>query len=409
MINTLRRAVDSSKRVTSIDFSIYSMSTSPDDTAITDKYKDIWLSERYDREASRDVIGYLKSILDGEPKDSEGWKATEWEDYLVVQVPPDAIDTPEIATVDGDAVRRQQAVEAESRLTALREAFGSVAGVTAQPISGPEHARIVARHWAGTRHPEHEELADGGVSMASNLDHSPPDAETEDLPPLDPSLTDRFSARVGQALTSVRDAVRGRREHDAPSPGERRTEQIKELLAASRWDERPADDMVVAGDQFCRSYWIGDWPTQARAKFLKELHTMRGIDMSVHHRFEARETDEVKDELKQDTGEIDASIIERKDGNNPLDADVLEDEMDAYVAFFKLIHHTDVQPWDVSSYVTVRAGDRHRRGRNGDLRMRELRDPDHIVDRAERRQRPRHQIPRELPLSGMWQDRNDPI
>lgn len=77
MINSLRKGIDGSKTLSDIDFSLYSLSTSPDAAELTEKYKQVWLSERYDRERFRDVIGYLKSILDGEPKESEGWKATE--------------------------------------------------------------------------------------------------------------------------------------------------------------------------------------------------------------------------------------------------------------------------------------------------------------------------------------------
>ncbi len=358
MIDSLRRGIDGSKTASDIDWSIYSMTVSPDDTEITDKYKDVWLSERYDRANSRDVIGYLKSIIDGEPKDSEGWKATEWETYLVVQVPPDEVDTPEIESIDTDSVRRQQQVDAESCLSALREAFNSVAGVTARPISSADHARLVARHWAGTRHPrDFEGVTDGGVSMADVDTDAPEDgAPTEDLPPLNSSTRDRLEATVANAVAGVRDAISSDESH--PSPKQRHTERIKEILAAAQWDERPDDDMVVAGDQYCRTYWIADWPVRPKAMFLKELHTMRGIDMSVHHRIDARDKTAVKDELQADTGTIDASIAERKDGSSPLDADVLQDEMDEYVTFFKLLHHTDVQPWEMSSYVTVRAGAR---------------------------------------------------
>lgn len=360
MVNALRSGLDSAVE---IDFSVYSMSTSPDDTHITDKYKDIWLSDRYDRADSRDVIGYLKSIIKFESQRNDVTNATAWEHYLVVSVPPDEIDTPELDHVDTDAAKMAQQVEADSRLTTLCKAFGSVSGVEAKPITGPKHARVVARHWAGTRHPsDFDDMTDEPVSIAEGIEAETlgtgdSTSSSDDLPPLDPSLPERVGAGLGAAISTALRGVVG--ESDPPAnPAQWGDDRINELLGASRWDERPSDDMVVVGDQYCRSYWIGDWPTRPTAKFLKELHTLRGIDMSVHHRFDARETAAVKEELKQATTQIDASITERKDGANALDAGVLEDEMDSYVQLFKLIHHTDVQPWGMSTYVTVRAGDR---------------------------------------------------
>ncbi|WP_330633799.1 VirB4 family type IV secretion system protein [Halocatena halophila] len=359
MVNTLRRSIDGSQRLSEIDFSIYSMAVSPDPAAITEKYRDVWLSERWGRETNGDILGYLRTIIEGEPDDSESWKATEWEQYLVVQVGPDDIETPDANRISGETIRQQQQIEAERRLKALREAFSAVPGVTAQPVSGTEHARVVARHWAGTRSPnDFSTVTDGGVTMATDLEQSPQESDREeDLPPLDPSMSDRLIARVNAVLDRMGSTF-SRNNASGPSPDERHVERLKELISAARWDERPGDDMVVAGDQFCRTFWIADWPVRARALFLKELHTMRGIDLSIHHRFQSRDSEAVKEELKTDAGSIDASIVERKDGNNPLDADVLADEMDAYVAFFKLLHHTDVQPWEVSTYVTVRAGTR---------------------------------------------------
>lgn len=68
MINTLRKGIDRSKQLSEADFSVYLMSAGEDTAATTGKYRDVWLSERYDRERFRDVIGYLKSVINVEPK-----------------------------------------------------------------------------------------------------------------------------------------------------------------------------------------------------------------------------------------------------------------------------------------------------------------------------------------------------
>lgn len=354
MVNSLRRRIDSSQRLSDVDFSVYLMNAGTDVTDITAKYRDVWESDRYDRKRYGDVVGYLKSILDFEPKRGEISQATDWEIYLVVHVDEDAIDPTDIGHVSDDAVRQQQQVEAESRLTALREAFGSVPGVGARPITAPAHARVIARHWAGTRHPPgFDGITDASVSVGTGT--ALEDGASTELPPRESSLSlsQRFAAGLGGMLS-----LGGTESAAASSPPQRTTDRIQELLAGSRWDVRPDDDMVVAGNQFCRTYYIGDWPVRAKALFLKELHTLRGIDLSVHHRFESRETETAKDEIQQMAGSIDASAVERDNAGNLLDAKALETEMDAYVTLFLLLDQEDIQAWDMSSYVTVRAGDR---------------------------------------------------
>lgn len=349
MINVLRRDID--KKITDIDWSVYSTNTPSDPTEITGKYRDVWLAELsdwYDGEQSWDLMGLLESIVDWEPERTETWKTAEWETYLVVAVGPDEIDAPPVGALDSSTHQQQQQVEAESRLTRVRKAFSSVAGLETQPIGGAEHARLIARHWAGARHPFATDVADDApVSVWPGYD-SDQSAQRSDTAsrPVEPSV-----------LSQVRSLVPfTQQEPEAPALiGD---DRINELLASSQYDERPDGDMVVVGEQYARTFWIADWPTRPAAKVLKELHTMRGIDLDVHLRFNARDTERVKDELKEDTSNIDASILERKENTNPLDATVLEDEMDAFVDLFLLLHHTEIQPWAMNMYVTVRAGNR---------------------------------------------------
>lgn len=348
MINALRKGIDSSIED---NFSVYSTSTCPEPRDITEKYREVWLSEwdEDDGDAS-DTRGYLESIIDWEPTRCEMAMATEWEHYLVVAVGPDAIDAPPVGTTDTTAQRKQQQVEAERRLTTLGHAFSGVTGVEVEEIGGAAHARVIARHWAGAQHPFHvdEEFDRAPVSVWPDYD---PDALEQ--PTAEPARTGRPSI-----LSRLRTLIPiGGATTASPSstPGDAR---IKEVLAGSQYDERPDGDLIVVGEQYCRTLRVADWPTHPTVKFLKRLHTLRGVDADVHLRFKSRDTDAVKAQLKDETGEIDASIMERKEASNPLDAGVLEDEMDAFVTLFNLLHHTDVQPWDLTMYVTVRAGNR---------------------------------------------------
>ncbi len=358
MINSLRKGIDSS--IEGVDFSIYPTSTRPEPRAITEKYREVWLSEWDEDETSaRDMRGYLESIIDWEPERCEIAKATEWEYYVVVSVGPDEIDAPPVGSTDASSRRQQQQVAAEKRLTKVRQAFGSVPGVDAQPIGGAAHARVIARHWAGAQHPFH--------SDSDAIERAPvtiwPDYE-DDLD-RDPDVTPQPATT--SVLSRLRALVPVGNEEFPATPATIGDDRITEVLAGSRYDERPGSDMVVVGEQYARTYWIADWPTRSNAKFLKKLLTLRGVDVDVHLRFTSRDTDTVTEQLKDETGEVDASIMDRKEAANPLDAKVLEDEMDSFVQLFLLLHHTDIQPWGMTMYVTVRVGTRQALAHADDL------------------------------------------
>ena len=82
---------------------------------------------------------------------------------------------------------------------------------------------------------------------------------------------------------------------------------------------------------------------------------MRGVDVDVCLDVRARDKRMTELELKDTIGEIDANIDERKDVSD-VSAILVEDDLDPYVKMYKLLHHTQAQPWDLSGYVTVRAG-----------------------------------------------------
>ena len=132
-------------------------------------------------------------------------------------------------------------------------------------------------------------------------------------------------------------------------------DRVQELLAPQTFDAR--DGYVRTGQQYCRTYWIADWPVEPREKFLEEIYTMRGVDVDVCLDVRARDKRATELELKDTIGEIDANIDERKDVSD-VSAILVEDDLDPYVKMYKLLHHTQAQPWDLSGYVTVRAGTR---------------------------------------------------
>lgn len=305
------------------------------------------------------------------------------------------------------ARRRRMRDEAKQRLSRLRSAFGSVTGIDTQSVGPAEHALLIARYWAGTEHeftPEQvtedvnvsvwpyslessasarpeavdadEDVSQAGVASvdrigavadgsgrtktrataSSTVAHDDPQ-ETLDEP--DDAADASFLARVREGLfgpwrSSDETAT------DAGVTADLQPDRLKDLLAPSQYDERTdaGDGVVVAGEQYCRTYWIADWPVEPRETFLEQLYTLRGVDVDVHLRMAARDRELAREELKHTIGEIDANITERKDEANDVEAMLMEDELDPHVKLLKLLRHTEIQPWELSGYVTVRAGTR---------------------------------------------------
>jgi hypothetical protein len=134
-----------------------------------------------------------------------------------------------------------------------------------------------------------------------------------------------------------------------------RTNRVADLVAPSTYDA--CDGHVRVGDQYARTYWIASWPTEPREKFLRELYTMRGVDVEVTLRCRARAKENAMTELKDRIGAVDADISERKETND-ITAILEERDMDPYTEMFILLHETPAQPWELTGYVTVRAGTR---------------------------------------------------
>jgi hypothetical protein len=321
-----------------------------------------------------------------------------------------------ISTTDEDdqrwqARRRRMRAEAQSRVTKLRQAFGAVDGVETEPIGPAAHALVLSRFWSGVDHdftpeqvtesvnvsvwphyysgtesprPDAVETdedadatsvadvtdreavaaaADGGSSetvtqsvASSTTAHDDPSETLGDDEAADASLL----ARVREGLFAPVNTAIGAEPDDEDQRAGVGQDHIQDLLAPSQYDDRDdtSGGFVVAGDQYCRTYWIADWPIVPTEKFLRNLYTLRGVDLDVHLSVQARDQEAAIEDVKHEIGKIDANIMERKAEADSLEALMMEDELEEHVKFIKLLRHTDAQPWLLSGYVTVRVGTR---------------------------------------------------
>ncbi|MWG35281.1 VirB4 family type IV secretion system protein [Halomarina oriensis] len=245
---------------------------------------------------------------------------------------------------DQTATHQPGAVAADSTLD---DRSGGIAAVTTPRGPSAAHRGSVERPTTdGGSQPAMDRSLDG-TSVASSTRAHANDAVATELSEEEQQDASFFARLRDGLFTTIPFG-------DSDSSGER-TNRLADLLAPSTYDAR--EGHVCCGEQFARTYWIASWPTQPREKFLRELYTLRGVDVEVTLRCESRKKATVMDELKDTIGEVDADIAERREAND-ITAMLEERDMDPYTEMFILLHETPAQPWELTGYVTVRAGTR---------------------------------------------------
>jgi hypothetical protein len=313
--------------------------------------------------------------------------------------------------------RRQQREEVRDRLDTVGGAFRQTSGVDTSTVGPAELATVVARRWTGTTHEFDDETVSSAVDaavwphagepasgddVATDAPHRPgattaddgdqgataavtrvgpgtvpPGADTSSRPgratpdggtdthsasderpvasstqayddPSDDSELAADESTDASLFARLRDGLFGSVDHDEDP------DRVADLLAGV-YDV--GDGYVRAGDQYARTYWIAGWPTEPREKFLRELYTLRGVDVEINLRCDPCENDEAMATVKDRIGEVDADIAERKEASD-VTAMLEERDMDPYTKMFILLHETPAQAWQLTGYVTVRTGTR---------------------------------------------------
>ena len=312
--------------------------------------------------------------------------------------------------------RRQQRAEVRDRLDTVGGAFRQTPGVETSAVGPAELATVVARRWTGTTHNFDDAAVTSAVDVAvwphvgepassddeaTDAPHRPGAVTTDDgkqgataavttvepgsVPPGGDTSYDRRATPDGGTKTSAtssnRPVASSTQAYDDPADDPKlasdesvdaslfarvrdrlfgttdsneSTDRVADLLAGV-YDV--GDGYVRAGEQYARTYWIAGWPTEPREKFLRELYTLRGVDVEVNLRCEPCNNDAAMARVKDRIGEVDADIAERKEASD-VTAMLEERDMDPYTKMFILLHETPAQAWQLTGYVTVRTGTR---------------------------------------------------
>ncbi|MFW6382551.1 MAG: helix-hairpin-helix domain-containing protein, partial [Haloferacaceae archaeon] len=276
---------------------------------------------------------------------------------------------------DDDRQRSRLRGELYERLATVEEdVLGNVQGVDGERIGAGEHALLLASYWTGVDHEidvdDVTEEVDVSVFPWVGDDGSPvPPTDrpaaveaTPDAPPdavvgeerVEPpsEAFEKQEAQQASLLRRVRDALLGPSHERAALPD---GDRLGELLSPSTYDVR--DGHTRVGEQYCRTLWIASWPAEPEARFLRDLYTMRDIDVDVCLRARARDKRSTTEELEHRIAEVDASALEREEDTD-ISAMAADDTLESLVKMYELVRQTNSQPWDLAGYVTIRAGDR---------------------------------------------------
>lgn len=113
-------------------------------------------------------------------------------------------------------------------------------------------------------------------------------------------------------------------------------------------------ETVRLGDQYCRTYWIAGWPVRPGSLFLDELWTMGGIDIDVKMHAEPLDRYDAADEIEEMGLDIGAEHISRSEESDFGGLSV-EGVEDVYKSVYSQLHHTNVDPWYLNAYISIRA------------------------------------------------------
>jgi hypothetical protein len=270
-----------------------------------DRLDEDFQTAMYKRELLDDVADWYRET------DRPQWAANDWRYYVVVEVTPGDVQSPgdvsvwdmlnPLSSVDPESADKRQYATLLDRLSTVEGAIDGITGLNAARIGVREHIELLSEYW------------------------------------------------TGQDAVPSENLIRAIEEEEL---SEAQQARMDELFAPDELDVH--GDYVEVGDEFCRTFWIAEWPVEPQSLFLRDLFTLRGVDVDVCFHVGASDKRMKVAELEQVIADIESEGHERRESSDVSAADVDRD-VDAYVKYRELLRTTRTQPWDFAGYVTVRA------------------------------------------------------
>lgn len=303
--NTLAASLSSvvDEQLTDLPFRLYSTTRETDVDDVAARYERRAMNPTTaDAQASvlLDVADWLRDA------DAPNWDARTWQHYVVVDADAMAVtglDEPSVLDFlnplsDADAVP-DDAIQAAlaDRVGRVRDAIQSISGLdTREPT--PAEALSVTRGFWGRR---------------------------DDLP----------SALVDEVVAG-----------DAP---------VDRVVEPESWE--PHRGWVAVGDEYAKTLWLAEYPTEPASLWLKDLTTLRGVDVDLCVNVSPVDLDDGIHRVSKQVADIGSEGEFRAE-----EQDIAAMDTDSAGAATRkmreLLAETPSQPWDVSVYIVIRASDR---------------------------------------------------
>jgi hypothetical protein len=350
----LSKAVDT--KIRDFDFQYYSTTRTHDiEETISDYEERSRDSELIRGDGHVDKL--LGALLEWHREvDAPVWDTKEYCHYVKVSV--DASDVSSISTdLTGSDLglleRKRLQQKLHERLSVVeRELFASVRGVEAKRISPEEHAAVLLSYWTGVEHEPDPMLERKFNRNTPGPEVWPPakfykKATSSDEGDLDAPHGDADAHRL---ITKVHSDLDGE-EKDTASVNPR-------VLAPGVIAEH--DGYLEIGDEYVKTLWIHDFPESVESGFAEQLYSMTGIgedevnlDISINANAVSKQ--QALEELHE--GELDIEIeAENVAKNSAPSARSVREDGSKYAEVEGMLRATNAQAWDVSMYVTIRAG-----------------------------------------------------
>jgi hypothetical protein len=350
-------------------FRFHSTTRQPKPEELMQKYEDRALDElsqnKYQKELLVDLVDWYTNV------DEESWDARETNHYVVVDISPHEVKTDlerssvesgnsilsfipnPFSSDDSDERRRRRHMKQtlDDRLaTVVSDVIEPLDGVSGERISPDEHACLLLSFWSGQEH-----TPDGELQHAFKRTHTGPSVWPHASEFQDPNPSEEPEWKEGEVGNeTLKDQTNG------PQPAQAAADGGTEVQSGSTQAFSPGHfdvhrSYVEVGDQYCKTYWIAEWPVAPESLFLEDLFTMRGVDFDATFHFDPEPKRETISELANDRAAIGAEELERLEAGD-VTADDVETDADAYHVFYEMMRASNSQSWRANGYVTVRAG-----------------------------------------------------
>ncbi|ADJ16815.1 VirB4 family type IV secretion system protein [Halalkalicoccus jeotgali] len=342
LVATLSRNID--QRVKDFDFSYYSTTRDHDLEETIGTYNERAYSGVLDRAA-----GYMGEFMRGvvewfEEVDEPAEDPREMHHYVTTCVAPDDVHVRDSDDDSGFQRRKAQQREMYDRLDTLEsKMFAGVTGVATECVSAEEHAEVLLAYWTGEQH-EPDERLERKFNRSEDGPSVWPDARLfkagdEESGTVDDLGSEAARDRLQTGLSQDREEFVG----------------SDMALAGSHFDAKKS--YVEVGEQYAATLWIADYPTDIESNFLKPLYAMDrvdGVDLDITIDATAVDKKQAQEELQDGEANINAKSGEQ----SRIESRGTREGGNVYEDAGELLRNTNAQAWDISMYVTVRAGPR---------------------------------------------------